>query len=103
MLRLLKVRFGICLEFPIKCFSKNGIWTKTGFFCRFKGMTFGTGSAIARRAVDAMLGPQVIQHETVASSAPADAPPAQRNTSGKAYDACGGQYKALQEVMSFNV
>lgn len=67
-------------------------------------MAFGTGSAIARRAVDAAFGPQVFQHETVASSVPATAAgPVQRNTSGKASNACGGQSKALQEVMNFSV
>lgn len=30
-------------------------------------MAFGTGSSIARRAVDAVMGPRTIKHETVAS------------------------------------
>ncbi|PKI61392.1 hemiasterlin resistant protein 1-like [Punica granatum] len=64
------------------------------------GMAFGTGSALARRVVDAVFGPPVIQHETVASSAPAAAAaPAQRNSSG-ASDACGNQSKALQECLN---
>ncbi|CAK9184453.1 unnamed protein product [Ilex paraguariensis] len=45
-----------------------------------QGMAFGTGSAIAHRVVDAMLGPYAIQHETVAS---------------------GGFYAAKNEICSF--
>ncbi|GMY25230.1 Synaptonemal complex protein 1 [Fagus crenata] len=36
-----------------------------------QGMAFGTGSAVAHRAVDAVMGPRTIQHETVASEAAA--------------------------------
>ncbi|KAL5539778.1 hypothetical protein UlMin_043294 [Ulmus minor] len=34
-----------------------------------QGMTFGTGSVLAHRAVDVVLGPRTIQHEIVASEA----------------------------------
>ncbi|KAF3435889.1 hypothetical protein FNV43_RR22981 [Rhamnella rubrinervis] len=39
-----------------------------------QGMAFGTGSAVAHRAVDAVMGPRTIQHETVVSEAAATAP-----------------------------
>ncbi|KAF2294229.1 hypothetical protein GH714_008424 [Hevea brasiliensis] len=46
-----------------------------------QGMAFGTGSAVAHRAVDAVLGPRTIQHETVVSEAAATAPaPTASNT-----------------------
>ena len=35
------------------------------------GIAFGTGSAVAHRAVDALLGPRTIQHEIVVSEAAA--------------------------------
>nr|CAD1827911.1 unnamed protein product [Ananas comosus var. bracteatus] len=38
-----------------------------------QGMAFGTGSAMAHRAVDAVMGPRTIQHETVATEATAAA------------------------------
>jgi hypothetical protein len=42
----------------------------------FLGMAFGTGSAMAHRAVDAVLGPRTIQHETVVLEEAAAAPAA---------------------------
>ena len=38
-------------------------------------MALGTGSAIAHRAVDAVMGPRVVTHETVAAPAMAAAAP----------------------------
>lgn len=62
------------------------------------GMAFGTGSAIARRAVDAIVGPGVIQHETVASATPvAEASDASRSGS-MGRDACSLHSKAFQDV-----
>ena len=65
-------------------------------------MAFGTGSAMAHRAVDAVLGPRVIQHETVASPAPAAAvgiaAPAPSTTSFEGRNVCGDHSKALQDV-----
>lgn len=60
-------------------------------------MAFGTGSAIAHRAVDAVVGPRTIQHETVVSETAAAAPAA---TMGNAVgtDACGVHSKAFQDV-----
>lgn len=57
------------------------------------GMAFGTGSAVAHRAVDAVLGPRTIQHETVAAAAPE----ATTNSTGGA-DACSIHSKAFQDV-----
>ncbi|KAL5683473.1 hypothetical protein ACJX0J_009858, partial [Zea mays] len=58
-----------------------------------QGMAFGTGSAMAHRAVDAVLGPRTIQHETVASEAAAAAPaPPVMNA-----DACSIHSKAFQD------
>ncbi|EEF35037.1 uncharacterized protein LOC8280348 [Ricinus communis] len=59
------------------------------------GMALGTGSALAHRAVDAVMGPRVIQHETVAS-----APAASHAQSTSDGDACGGQSKALQDCLN---
>ncbi|GMH14680.1 hypothetical protein Nepgr_016521 [Nepenthes gracilis] len=44
-----------------------------------QGMAFGTGSAVAHRAVDAVLGPRTIQHET---------------------DSCGIHSKAFQDCLN---
>ncbi|ONM07792.1 Cox19-like CHCH family protein [Zea mays] len=60
------------------------------------GMAFGTGSAMAHRAVDAVLGPRTIQHETVASEAAAAAPaPPVMNA-----DACSIHSKAFQDCLN---
>ncbi|KAL6502434.1 hypothetical protein OROHE_024439 [Orobanche hederae] len=61
-----------------------------------QGMVFGTGSAVAHRAVDAVLGPRTIQHETVvseASGAAAAAAPALA-------DACNMPSKAFQDCLN---
>ncbi|OAY66295.1 uncharacterized protein C6C3.02c-like isoform X1 [Ananas comosus] len=64
------------------------------------GMAFGTGSAIARRAVDAIVGPGVIQHETVASATPvAEASDASRSGS-MGRDACSLHSKAFQDCIN---
>lgn len=72
-------------------------WPPSLLFCWCAGLAFGTGSAVAHRAVDAMLGPRVIHHETVASPAPAAAS-APSMTSSEARNACGNHSKALQDV-----
>lgn len=61
-----------------------------------QGMAFGTGSAIAHRAVDAVMGPRTIQHESVVSEAAAAAPSA--NNFGS--DACGVHTKAFQDCLN---
>jgi hypothetical protein len=57
-------------------------------------MAFGTGSAMAHRAVDSVLGPRTIQHETLATEAPAAAPAAPAMNA----DACSFHSKAFQDV-----
>ncbi|XP_042393985.1 hemiasterlin resistant protein 1-like [Zingiber officinale] len=64
-----------------------------------QGMAFGTGSAIAHSAIDAVMGPRTIQHETVASEAAAAVPAAPMgNAVGT--DACGVHSKAFQDCVN---
>ncbi|GFY86572.1 Cox19-like CHCH family protein [Actinidia rufa] len=62
-----------------------------------QGMAFGTGSSIAHRAVDAVMGPRTIQHETVASEAAAAPAPAM---SSMGSDACSVHSKAFQDCLN---
>ncbi|GFP86824.1 hypothetical protein PHJA_000826200 [Phtheirospermum japonicum] len=64
-----------------------------------QGMAFGTGSAVAHRAVDAVMGPRTIQHETVASEAAASPAPASATSMGGS-EACGMQTKAFQDCLN---
>ncbi|GMI77362.1 hypothetical protein like AT5G09570 [Hibiscus trionum] len=66
------------------------------------GIGWGVGSAMAHRAVDAIVGPRVFKHETVASSEPAAAAaaPAPNTNNVMNSDACGGQSKALGDCLS---
>ncbi|OAE28572.1 hypothetical protein AXG93_2175s1560 [Marchantia polymorpha subsp. ruderalis] len=66
-----------------------------------QGMAFGTGSAVAHRAVDAIAGPRTIQHEHVQTSDGAG------NTSDSqittvAQNACSNQSKAFQDCIQAN-
>ncbi|XP_076954827.1 uncharacterized protein LOC143629437 [Bidens hawaiensis] len=61
-----------------------------------EGMAFGTGSAIAHRAADAIMGPRIIKHETV----PAAGPEAAAATTSSYSDACGMHYKAFQDCIN---
>ncbi|CBI38242.3 hypothetical protein VitviT2T_003950 [Vitis vinifera] len=63
-----------------------------------QGMAFGTGSAVAHRAVDAVMGPRTIQHETVASEAAASSAPTMNNVGGS--DACNAHSKAFQDCLN---
>ncbi|KAG8368587.1 hypothetical protein BUALT_Bualt15G0061000 [Buddleja alternifolia] len=63
-----------------------------------QGMAFGTGSAVAHRAVDAVMGPRTIQHETVASEAAAAPAPAPTSMGGA--DACNMHSKAFQDCLN---
>ncbi|KAA8530731.1 hypothetical protein F0562_005335 [Nyssa sinensis] len=64
-----------------------------------QGMAFGTGSAVAHRAVDAVMGPRTIQHETVVSeSAAAAQAPAMNSVGGS--DACSIHSKAFQDCLN---
>ncbi|ESQ40889.1 hypothetical protein EUTSA_v10014959mg [Eutrema salsugineum] len=61
-----------------------------------QGMAFGTGSGIAHRAVDAVMGPRTIQHETVVSKAVSATPVANSMSSGS----CDIQSKAFQDCVN---
>ncbi|KAL3843798.1 hypothetical protein ACJIZ3_001201 [Penstemon smallii] len=63
-----------------------------------QGMAFGTGSAVAHRAVDAVIGPRTIQHETVASEAAGTPAPAAPSMGGS--DACSLHTKAFQDCLN---
>ncbi|XP_058224897.1 uncharacterized protein C6C3.02c-like [Rhododendron vialii] len=60
-----------------------------------EGMAFGGGNAIAHRAVDAMMGPRTIRHETVDSSVPSAAPVLANS------NVCDGQSKAFADCLSY--
>ncbi|URE46236.1 CHCH domain, partial [Musa troglodytarum] len=62
------------------------------------GIAFGTGSAIAHRAVDSMLGPRTIQHEMVTPPAPAATAAPVSSSIGS--DACNTHYKAFQDCIN---
>jgi hypothetical protein len=62
-----------------------------------QGMAFGTGSAMAHRAVDAVMGPRTIQHETVVSEAAASATPMANATPS---DSCSIHSKAFQDCIN---
>ncbi|KAK3185200.1 hypothetical protein Dsin_032486 [Dipteronia sinensis] len=64
-----------------------------------QGMAFGTGSAVAHRAVDAVMGPRTIQHESVVSEA-ASAAPVSTTSSFGGSDACSLHSKAFQDCIS---
>ncbi|KAK3038296.1 hypothetical protein RJ639_031392 [Escallonia herrerae] len=55
-----------------------------------EGMAFGGGSAIAHRAVDALVGPRVVKHENVTSPVPSAEPA----------DACARQNNAFQDCLN---
>ncbi|KAF3544753.1 hypothetical protein DY000_02005851 [Brassica cretica] len=60
-----------------------------------QGMAFGTGSAVAHRAVDAVMGPRTIQHEGVeTASASASA------AAGMFSSSCDLHAKAFQDCVS---
>ncbi|KAG8062140.1 hypothetical protein GUJ93_ZPchr0003g17658 [Zizania palustris] len=62
-----------------------------------EGVAFGTGSAMAHRAVDAIMGPRTVQHETVVSEAAASAAP-MGNAAGS--DSCNDHSKAFQDCIN---
>ncbi|KAK9166836.1 hypothetical protein Scep_002027 [Stephania cephalantha] len=63
-----------------------------------QGMAFGTGSAVAHRAVDAVMGPRTVQHETVVSEASSAPAPAMNSMNGS--DACSIHSKAFQDCLN---
>lgn len=70
----------------------------TSLFCDFwelsVGMAFGTGSAVAHRAVDSVMGPRTIQHETVEAASASVAPVGSSMFSSS----CDVHAKAFQDV-----
>ncbi|KAF3679738.1 hypothetical protein T459_20581 [Capsicum annuum] len=62
-----------------------------------QGMAFGTRSVVAHRVVDIVMGPRTIQHEAVASQAPATAAPTNSSASS---DACIIHNKAFQHCIN---
>ncbi|CAI9770024.1 unnamed protein product [Fraxinus pennsylvanica] len=65
-----------------------------------QGMAFGTGSGVAHRAVDAVMGPRTIQHETVVSEAAAAPVPTATTMGGS--DTCSIHSKAFQDCLNSN-
>ncbi|KAM7255514.1 hypothetical protein ACFE04_008412 [Oxalis oulophora] len=63
-----------------------------------QGLAFGTGSAIAHRAVESVMGPRTVQHEYVEGAAASTPAPAASNLTGA--DACGGQSKSFQDCLN---
>ncbi|KAH9303962.1 hypothetical protein KI387_008366, partial [Taxus chinensis] len=64
-----------------------------------QGLAFGTGSAVAHRAVDGIMGPRIVQHEYVPGEATAaSGAPAIANMSG--LDSCANQTKAFQDCLT---
>jgi hypothetical protein len=62
-----------------------------------QGMAFGTGSAVAHRAVDSIMGLRTVHHEQEGGGAVA-AP----LTSTVAMDSCVNQSKAFQDCLNAN-
>lgn len=66
-----------------------------------QGMAFGTGSAVAHRAVDAVVGPRTIQHEhTQVTDGQGNVSQSQLTT--VSHDACNNQTKAFQDCIQAN-
>ena len=63
-----------------------------------QGMAFGTGSAVAHRAVDSIMGPRTVVHEQADGAAAAGSAMAQP----VAADACVNQSKAFQDCVNAN-
>jgi hypothetical protein len=66
-----------------------------------QGMAFGTGSAVAHRAVDAVVGPRTVTHEhTQVSDGQGNVSQSQLTT--MSHDACTNQSKAFQDCIQAN-
>ncbi|XP_042452505.1 uncharacterized protein LOC122037092 isoform X1 [Zingiber officinale] len=62
-----------------------------------EGFGFGAGSALAHRAIEAVLGPRSIKLETVVSPAPTAPPPVNASLES---DACNIHSKAFQDCLN---
>lgn len=63
-----------------------------------QGLAFGTGSAVANRAVDSIMGPRTVVHEHIGASESGGQPLAQPVSA----DACVNQSKAFQDCVNAN-
>lgn len=59
-----------------------------------EGMAFGGGSAVAHRAVDAIIGPRTVHHEVSQSST--------TSAGSQEVDACANQAKAFKDCLQAN-
>ncbi len=64
-----------------------------------QGMAFGTGSAVAHRAVDSMMGPRTVQHEYAQQEGSGSAAAV---ASSGSVDSCANQSKAFQDCLNAN-
>ncbi|CAM6050457.1 unnamed protein product [Sphagnum compactum] len=64
-----------------------------------QGMAFGTGSAVAHRAVDSVMGPRTVQHEYAQQEGSGSAAPV---ASSGSVDSCANQSKAFQDCLNAN-
>jgi hypothetical protein len=64
-----------------------------------QGMAFGTGSAVAHRAVDSVMGPRTVQHEYAQQEGSGSAAAV---ASSGSVDSCANQSKAFQDCLNAN-
>jgi len=64
-----------------------------------QGMAFGTGSAVAHRAVDSIMGPRTVQHEYAQQEGSGSAAAV---ASSGSVDSCANQSKAFQDCLNAN-
>eukprot|EP00252_Welwitschia_mirabilis_P016057 TRINITY_DN35520_c0_g1_i1.p1 TRINITY_DN35520_c0_g1~~TRINITY_DN35520_c0_g1_i1.p1 ORF type:complete len:146 (-),score=39.24 TRINITY_DN35520_c0_g1_i1:274-711(-) len=65
-----------------------------------QGMAFGTGSAMAHRAVDGVLGPRTVQHEYVSSESASAQSASPQSVNASGVEACANQSKAFQDCLN---
>ncbi|CAH2043531.1 unnamed protein product [Thlaspi arvense] len=80
---------------PAQASSGGGMFSGIGSTIA-QGMAFGTGSAVAHRAVDSVMGPRTIQHEAVEAASASGAPAASNVFSSS----CDIHAKAFQDCIS---
>ncbi|KAL1215403.1 hypothetical protein V5N11_021831 [Cardamine amara subsp. amara] len=79
---------------PAQASSGGGMFSGIGSTIA-QGLAFGTGSAVAHRAVDSVMGPRTIHHEGVEAAAASAAPAASNMLSS-----CDIHAKAFQDCLS---
>jgi hypothetical protein len=70
------------------------------------GMAFGTGSAVAHRAVDSIMGPRTVQHEQVQGSQTTPSSPGATSSpvnNSSSQDVCINQAKAFEDCLRANL